>query len=266
MQNKIKIENTFAEAFPMKASRLIITAHNKKWAREAAKSFCGFATSVIACGCEAGVEQELKSDDTPDSRPGVSVLIFSMSSTELQKQVLNRTGQCIMTTPTTSVFSGNYSDDKINLGKSLRYFGDGFQISKVIGGRRYWRIPVMDGEFLCEEFAYKSKAIGGGNFLILGNDIDNVLKAAEAAVIEMNKLKNIILPFPGGVVRSGSKVGSKYKSLIASTNSEYCPPLKGIVKSKINKGVNCVLEIVIDGLKFHDISNAMKIGIKTIIK
>ena len=197
MRNKIKIENTFAEAFPMKASRLIITAHNIKWAREAAKSFCGFATSVIACGCEAGVERELKSDDTPDRRPGVSVLIFSMSSTELQKQVLNRTGQCIMTTPTTSVFSGNYSDDKINLGHSLRYFGDGFQISKVIGGRRYWRIPVMDGEFLCEEFAYKSKAIGGGNFLILGNDIDNVLKAAEAAVLEMNKLKNIILPFPG---------------------------------------------------------------------
>ena len=266
MRNKIKIENTFAEAFPMKASRLIITAYNIKWAREAAKSFCGFATSVIACGCEAGIEQELKSDDTPDRRPGVSVLIFSMSSTELQKQVLNRTGQCIMTTPTTSVFSGNYSDDKINLGHSLRYFGDGFQISKVIGGRRYWRIPVMDGEFLCEEFAYKSKAIGGGNFLILGNDTDNVLKAAEAAVLEMNKLKNIILPFPGGVVRSGSKVGSKYKSLIASTNSEYCPPLKGIIKSKINKGVNCVLEIVIDGLKFDDISNAMKIGIKTIIK
>ena len=266
MRNKIKIENTFAEAFPMKASRLIITAYNIKWAREAAKSFCGFATSVIACGCEAGIEQELKSDDTPDRRPGVSVLIFSMSSTELQKQVLNRTGQCIMTTPTTSVFSGNYSDDKINLGHSLRYFGDSFQISKVIGGKRYWRIPVMDGEFLCEEFAYKSKAIGGGNFLILGNDTENVLKAAEAAVLEMNKLKNIILPFPGGVVRSGSKVGSKYKSLIASTNSEYCPPLKGIIKSKINKGVNCVLEIVIDGLKFDDISNAMKIGIKTIIK
>jgi formylmethanofuran--tetrahydromethanopterin N-formyltransferase len=266
MRNKIKIENTFAEAFPMKASRLIITAHNIKWAREAAKSFCGFATSVIACGCEAGVERELKPDETPDRRPGVSVLIFSMSSTELQKQVLNRTGQCIMTTPTTSVFSGNYSEDKINLGHSLRYFGDGFQISKVIGGRRYWRIPVMDGEFLCEEFAYKSKAIGGGNFLILGNDIDNVLKAAEVAVLEMNKLKNIILPFPGGVVRSGSKVGSKYKSLIASTNSEYCPPLKGIVKSKINKGVNCVLEIVIDGLRFDDISNAMKIGIKTITK
>jgi len=266
MSNNIKIDNTFAEAFPMKASRLIITAHNIKWAREAANAFCGFATSVIACGCEAGVEYELKPDDTPDRRPGVSVLIFSMSSTELQKQILNRTGQCIMTTPTTSVFSGNFSDDKINLGYSLRYFGDGFQISKVLGGKRYWRIPVMDGEFLCEEFAYKSKAIGGGNFLILGDKIDHVLKAAESAVLEMNKLKNIILPFPGGVVRSGSKVGSKYKSLIASTNSEYCPALKGIVKSKLSKGVNCVLEIVIDGLEFEDISNAMKIGIKTIIK
>jgi formylmethanofuran--tetrahydromethanopterin N-formyltransferase len=266
MHNNIKIDNTFAEAFPMKASRLIITAHNIKWAREAAKAFCGFATSVIACGCEAGVEHELRPDDTPDRRPGVSVLIFSMSSTELQKQILNRTGQCIMTTPTTSVFSGNYSDDKINLGHSLRYFGDGFQISKVLGGKRYWRIPVMDGEFLCEEFAYKSKAIGGGNFLILGDKIDHVLKAAESAVFEMNKLKNIILPFPGGIVRSGSKVGSKYKSLIASTNSEYCPALKGIVKSKLSKGVNCVLEIVIDGLEFDDISNAMKIGIKTIIK
>ena len=266
MHNNIKIDNTFAEAFPMKASRLIITAHNIKWAREAAKAFCGFATSVIACGCEAGVEHELRPDETPDRRPGVSVLIFSMSSTELQKQILNRTGQCIMTTPTTSVFSGNYSDDKINLGHSLRYFGDGFQISKVLGGKRYWRIPVMDGEFLCEEFAYKSKAIGGGNFLILGDKIDHVLKAAESAVCEMNKLKNIILPFPGGIVRSGSKVGSKYKSLIASTNSEYCPALKGIVKSKLSKGVNCVLEIVIDGLEFDDISNAMKIGIKTIIK
>jgi formylmethanofuran--tetrahydromethanopterin N-formyltransferase len=266
MHNNIKIDNTFAEAFPMKASRLIITAHNIKWAREAAKAFCGFATSVIACGCEAGVEHELRPGDTPDRRPGVSVLIFSMSSTELQKQILNRTGQCIMTTPTTSVFSGNYSDDKINLGHSLRYFGDGFQISKVLGGKRYWRIPVMDGEFLCEEFAYKSKAIGGGNFLILGDKIDHVLKAAESAVFEMNKLKNIILPFPGGIVRSGSKVGSKYKSLIASTNSEYCPALKGIVKSKLSKGVNCVLEIVIDGLEFDDISNAMKIGIKTIIK
>ena len=227
MKKRIIVENTFAEAFPMKVSRLIITAHSKKWALEAANSFVGFATSVIACGCEAGIESNLNKDETPDGRPGVSILIFSMSEKDLAKQILTRAGQCIMTSPTSALFSGNTSDKKINLGKSLRYFGDGYQIAKKIGEKRYWRIPVMDGEFICEEYAYQSKGIGGGNFLILGENIESVLGAAELAVSKINQLKNVILPFPGGIVRSGSKVGSKYKSLIASTNFEYCPGLKG---------------------------------------
>ena len=123
----------------------------------------------------------------------------------------------------------------------------------------------MDGEFICEEFAYQSKGIGGGNFLILGENIESVLDAAELAVTQINQVKNVILPFPGGIVRSGSKVGSKYKSLIASTNFEYCPGLKGLVDSKLNKNVNSVLEIVIDGLSEEDIKNAMRVGIKAIL-
>ncbi len=261
----IDIEDTFAEAFPMKASRLIITAFNKKWAKKAAESFCGFATSVIACGCEAGIEIDLPSSQTPDGRPGVSVLVFAVSSKELEKQLVNRAGQCVMTTPTTAIFSGNTSEDKIPLGNALRYFGDGFQISKSLGDRRYWRIPVMDGEFICEDFAYKMKGIGGGNFLILGENTECVLGAAEIAVKKMNKLKNVILPFPGGIVRSGSKVGSKYKNLIASTNFEYCPSLKGVVKSKLDNNTRCVLEIVIDGINEEDISSAMRHGILEII-
>ena len=265
MNKKIIVENTFAEAFPMKVSRLIITAHTKKWALEAANSFVGFATSVIACGCEAGIESQLNKNETPDGRPGVSILIFSMSEKELAKQILNRAGQCVMTSPTSALFSGNMSDRKINLGKSLRYFGDGFQIAKKIGDKRYWRIPVMDGEFICEEYAYQTKGIGGGNFLILGKNIESVLNAAELAVAKINQLKNVILPFPGGIVRSGSKVGSKYKNLIASTNFDFCPGLKGLVSSKLNNGVNCVLEIVIDGLSENDIKNAMRVGIKAIL-
>ena len=265
MNKKIIVENTFAEAFPMKVSRLIITAHTKKLALEAANSFVGFATSVIACGCEAGIESQLNKNETPDGRPGVSILIFSMSEKELAKQILNRAGQCVMTSPTSALFSGNMSDKKINLGKSLRYFGDGFQIAKKIGDKRYWRIPVMDGEFICEEYAYQTKGIGGGNFLILGNNIESVLNAAELAVSKINQLKNVILPFPGGIVRSGSKVGSKYKNLIASTNFDFCPGLKGLVSSKLNNGVNCVLEIVIDGLSENDIKNAMRVGIKAIL-
>ena len=265
MNKKIIVENTFAEAFPMKVSRLIITAHTKKWALEAANSFVGFATSVIACGCEAGIESQLNKNETPDGRPGVSILIFSMSEKELAKQILNRAGQCVMTSPTSALFSGNMSDRKINLGKSLRYFGDGFQIAKKIGDKRYWRIPVMDGEFICEEYAYQTKGIGGCNFLILGKNIESVLNAAELAVSKINQLKNVILPFPGGIVRSGSKVGSKYKNLIASTNFDFCPGLKGLVSSKLNNGVNCVLEIVIDGLSENDIKNAMRVGIKAIL-
>ena len=124
----------------------------------------------------------------------------------------------------------------------------------------------MDGEFICDDFAYQMSGIGGGNFLVQGNNIENVLGAVEIAVKKMNEIKNVILPFPGGIVRSGSKVGSKYKNLIASTNFEYCPSLRGVaVKSKLNNNDNCVLEIVIDGIKREDIELAMKEGISEIL-
>lgn len=264
--NSIKINDTFAEAFPMRCSRLIVTADKLDWAKIAANSFTGFATSVIACGCEAGIEKILKPNETPDKRPGVSILIFSMSSKDLAKQVLDRSGQCIMTSPTSALFSGNHGDKNIKLGNSLRYFGDGFQISKKILKKRFWRIPVMDGEFVCEDFAYQMNGIGGGNFLILANSRTNALKAAEVAVTAMKKIPNTILPFPGGVVRSGSKVGSKYKGLIASTNFEYCPSIKGIIDSKLSYDINSVMEIVIDGISENDISNSIRVGIKAIIK
>lgn len=171
-----------------------------------------------------------------------------------------------MTCPSSALFSGNFGEQKIKLGSALRYFGDGYQISKIVGPKRFWRIPVMDGEFICEDFAYEMNAIGGGNFLILGNSGESVLNAAEIAVEKMRKLKNIILPFPGGIVRSGSKVGSKYKNLIASTNFEYCPTLNGLVENKITEKVKSVLEIVIDGLTTRDIEVAMKVGIESILK
>lgn len=264
--NGIKIENTFAEAFSMKAVRLIITAETKYWVLKAVESMTGFATSVIACGCEGGIEKEMKATLTPDGRPGASVLLFAMDSKSLAKQVLRRVGQCVLTTPTTACFSGLESNEKISLGQSLRYFGDGFQISKKIGNKRFWRIPVMDGEFVIEEKTSIVPAIGGGNILILGSSRENVLKASEIAVKEMNKVENIILPFPGGIVRSGSKVGSKYKNLIASINDVYCPTLKGLTKTNLNKEIESVLEIVIDGIYQEDIIKAIKKGIISVCR
>ena len=264
--NGIKIEKTFAEAFPMKASRLIITAESKYWLKKAVDSMTGFATSVIACGCEGGIEKEIPPSKTPDGRLGMTVLIFAMNSENLAKQVLRRVGQCILTTPTTACFSGLETDEKINLGNAIRYFGDGFQISKRINNKKFWRIPVMEGEFVIEDKTSITSGIGGGNILIIGTSNKEVLKAGEAAVKEMKKINNIILPFPGGIVRSGSKVGSKYKNLIASTNNAYCPTLKGITKTSLGKDIECVLEIVIDGINEKDIALAIKKGINVICK
>ena len=264
--NGIKIEKTFAEAFPMKASRLIITAESKYWLKKAVDSMTGFATSVIACGCEGGIEKEIPPSKTPDGRLGMTVLIFAMNSENLAKQVLRRVGQCILTTPTTACFSGLETDEKINLGNAIRYFGDGFQISKRINNKKFWRIPVMEGEFVIEDKTSVTSGIGGGNILIIGTSNKEVLKAGEAAVKEMKKIDNIILPFPGGIVRSGSKVGSKYKNLIASTNDAYCPTLKGITKTSLGTDIECVLEIVIDGINEKDIALAIKKGINVICK
>jgi len=261
--NGVTIDDTFAEAFPMKATRILITAHNITWARNAAASATGFATSVIGCGCEAGVERELTSDETPDGRPGISVLIFSMSGKELAKQVERRVGQCVLTCPTTAVFAGIDAGEAIALGKNLRFFGDGWQTSKVIGNVRYWRVPVMDGEFVAQETTAVVKAVGGGNLLLLCRDTDSALAVAEAAVQAMKGLPNVIMPFPGGVVRSGSKVGSKYAALSASTNDAFCPSLYGLVgKSELNDQTRCALEIVIDGLTEADVGAAMRVGMQ----
>jgi formylmethanofuran--tetrahydromethanopterin N-formyltransferase len=261
-RNGVEVDDTFAEAFPMKATRIVVTAHNIEWARHAAQSATGFATSVIGCGCEAGIEREIDGGETPDGRPGISLLLFAMSGKELGKQIERRVGQCVLTCPTTAVFAGIAEGEAVALGKNLRFFGDGWQISKVIDGVRYWRVPVMDGEFVAQETTAVVKGVGGGNLLLLARDTDAALAVAEAAVAAMRKLRNVVMPFPGGVVRSGSKVGSRYPSLMASTNDAFCPTLHGLVaKSELTPETRCVMEIVIDGLTEADVAAAMRAGL-----
>lgn len=260
--NGVCIDDTFAEAFPMKATRVIITAQTEQWAINSAKSMTGFATSVIGCGCEADIERVLHPSETPDGRPGVAAMIFSMGGKSLMKQLETRAGQTVLTSPTSALFSGVEGGKRIPLGKNLRYFGDGFQISKVINDKRYWRIPVMDGEFLVEETTGQVDAIGGGNLLILAKSEAEALQACEKAVEKMREVPNVILPFPGGVVRSGSKVGSKYAALGASTNEAFCPTLKGVTKSQLSPEIESVMEIVIDGLNEEDIKKAMRVGME----
>jgi formylmethanofuran--tetrahydromethanopterin N-formyltransferase len=264
--NGIAIDDTFAEAFPMKATRLVITAHDAEWARHAAVSATGMATSVIGCGCEAGIEGDRSPQETPDGRPGVSILLFAVSGKELAKQVERRVGQCVMTCPTTAVFAGLREGEPVPLGRNLRFFGDGWQAAKVIAGVRYWRVPVMDGEFVAQETTPVTKAVGGGNLLLLARDTSSALAGASVAAQAMRALPGVILPFPGGVVRSGSKVGSKYAAVVASTNDAFCPALRGLSPRSVLAGEErCVLEIVIDGLAEADVAAAMRAGMAAVL-
>ena len=261
----VRIADTFAEAFDMRAARVVITAQSLAWARTAAQSLTGFATSVIGCKIEAGIEAELPPEVTPDLRPGVSVLLFGFGAEGLGRQLVDRVGQTVLTCPTTACFDGlPDAAERVIVGGLLRHFGDRFQSSKFLDGQRYWRIPVMEGEFLVQEAFGVQKAIGGGNFLILAEDQHAALVAAEAAVEAMRQVRGVVLPFPGGIVRAGSKVGAKkYKNMVASTNDAYCPTLRGRdgVESQVPEGANSVLEIVVDGLDRPAIEHALHVGI-----
>ena len=257
------IEETFAEAFTMRVARLIVTGRSMRWAREAALKLTGFATSVIGCKCEAGIERELAEAETPDGRPGISILFMVMSKDDMGKRLIERVGQTVLTCPTTACYDGlPAATDRVGVGSALRFFGDGFQASKLIGGERFWRIPVMEGEFLVQEKFGMVKGVGGGNFLILARSADAALAAAEAAADAIAGHPGVILPFPGGVVRSGSKVGSRrIKSMIASTNDAYCPTLRAVTTSALPDTVNSVLELVINGTDADAIASAMRAGI-----
>jgi len=257
-----EVVDTFAEAFPMWGARVVITAATPAWALEAGRSMTGFATSVIGCKCEASIERELSPDETPDGRPGVSALLFAMDREGVGKRLVERVGQCVLTSPTAACFNGLEAEHSVDVGGQLRFFGDGYQASKVLDGRRYWRVPVMEGEFLVEERFGVVKGVAGGNLIMLGRDAESALRAAEAAASAMRGVEGVIMPFPGGIARSGSKVGSRYSALPASTNDVLCPTLRGQVEhSDVPEDVEAVFEIVIDGLALEPVREAMRVGL-----
>ena len=261
----LKISDTFAEMFPLSVGRVLITADNERWALTAASAATGFASSIIMAPAEAGIEGIVSAEETPDNRVGVLIQIYNRNRFELKSQMILRIGQCIMTCPTASAFNAMLNTKRrLKVGRSIRLFGDGFQRKGMVGNRKVWRIPVMEDEFIVEDTFGVARAVAGGNFLILAEDKCSGLKASEEAVDAIkNKAEKVILPFPGGICRSGSKAGSfKYK-LKASTNHSFCPRLKQLVPdSQLPENVNCVYEIIVNGLTIEAVKRAMSEGIK----
>jgi formylmethanofuran--tetrahydromethanopterin N-formyltransferase len=255
--------DTFAEAFGMRYTGLIVTALDAYWLDGAVREFSGYSASVIACDAEIGVERYLAAEASPDQRPGAALLAFGFSPEALSKAVATRAGQCLMTCPTTAVFDAvPDSEHRLPLGQHLRFFGDGYQKSKLVDGVRYWRIPVMDGEFVVVESLGIRKGIAGGNLILQAVDLETALAAARRGVQAIDDVPGTITPFPAGVVRSGSKVGSRYKALKASTADAYCPTLRGRVESQLVDDANCAYEIVIDGISEDAVATAMKMAIQ----
>ena len=272
--NGVEIEDTFAEAFGAFFTRILITAKNEKWAKIAALVSTGYGTSTIHCDAEAGIDVFVSPEKTPDKRPGVIIMYFKTKKDQVSNVIMNRLGQCVLTCPTTACYDAldgsldPVKEFEIKIGANLKFFGDGFQ-EKVEGRFPFeaWSIPVMEGEFIVQSTAKVGKGIAGGNFLIIGKNQDAALEAAEKAIDAIKDVPNVIAPFPGGIARSGSKVGSKYSFLNASTNDPLCPTLKDkIENSNLQEGDNCVYEIILDGATEESIKIAMKLGIQAAVK
>jgi formylmethanofuran--tetrahydromethanopterin N-formyltransferase len=258
------IDDTYAEAFRMRYARLVVTASDEYWLEAGLQEACGYGSSVIGCDAEVGVEVRLPAMETPDGRPGAAVMLFGFSTEAVAKAVANRVGQCLLTCPTTAVYDGlPDGEDRAPLGKLLRYFGDGFQKSKQLAGRRFWRIPVMDGEFVVEESVGVAKGVAGGNLIVQGASESAASAAARRAVDAIRPLAGVVTPFPGGVVRSGSKVGSRYAALRASTNEAFCPALRGRAPSLLHPSANSAYEIVINGVDERAVAAAMVAALRS---
>jgi len=261
----VEVEDTFAEAFPMIASRILITAETEKWAMTAATSATGFASSIIMSPAEAGIEGvPIPPEKTPDGRPGVMIQIYHRTGHELKMQMLGRIGQCILTCPTTAAFDGMpMAKKRIKIGRAVQLFGDGFQKGDTIAGRKVWRIPVMEGEFVIEDKFGVKRAVAGGNFLVMAENQKAGLEAAEKAVKAIGKIQGVVLTFPGGICRSGSKVGSMKYKLGASTNHPFCPLLRGAISnSLVPEGVSSVYELVFNGLTADLVKKATGEGVR----
>jgi len=269
MYENTRIEDTFAEMFSMWVGRVLITADNEKWAFTAAKTATGFASSIIMSPAEAGIEGTLSPDKTPDKRIGALVQFYHRTRPDLKAQMILRIGQCVMTCPTTAAYDALPNAKRhLKVGRAIRLFGDGYQRRDTVADRTVWRIPVMEGEFIIEDTFGAAKAIAGGNFLIMAENHEAGLKAAEEAIGAIyGKVEGVIMPFPGGICRAGSKAGSQKYKLSASTFHQYCPRLRKLVPdSKVPEGAKSVYEIVINGLTVEAIKKAMSEGIRAAVK
>lgn len=269
-----EIDDTYAEAFRSLYAEVLITARDRRWLDEATQAATGNASSTILCDCEAGVDRYVgpggdESFATPDGRPGAVVQFhvprFRKDRVEaLERSLLVRLSQNVLTCPTARCFNLLDTDPFFKLGRKIALFGDGHQRRIVRFGRRLWSIPIMGGEFVLDRrFGFRD-GIMGGNLWFLAESEDASIEAACRAADAVRATAGCVLPFPGGIAASGSKAGSRYKFLIASTNHPFCPTLRDKLgaESQLSAGVQSVMEIIINGRDLETVAAATHAAIE----
>jgi formylmethanofuran--tetrahydromethanopterin N-formyltransferase len=265
---RAEVEDTYAEAFRSIYAEVLITARDRAWLDHAVAAATGNASSTIMCDCEAGLDHYVGpgSDSgtaTPDGRPG-AVVQFHVPRfrkdrvTALERSLLVRISQNVLTCPTTACFNLLETDEGFKLGRKLAFFGDGHQARTRRWNRPVWVVPILAGEFVIDRrFGYRD-GLMGGNLWFMGRDEAAALAAAKRARDAIAPLPGVIMPFPGGIAASGSKAGSRYKFAIASTYAEFCPTLRDTLgaSSKLPPDVGSIMEVIINGRDFGVIAAA----------
>ncbi len=272
-----EVEDTYAEAFRSLYVEFLITARDRKWLDHAIHAATGYGSSSIMCDCEAGVDRYVgpggdESYQTPDGRPGAICQLhvprfWKHRVDALEKTLLSRVSQNVLTSPTARCFAPSEPEDDqpyFRLGRKTAYFGDGFESVQKRFGRSMWVIPTMGGEFCIDRRYPFSNGVMGGNLWFMATSEDASLLAAEKAVEACLQIPGVITPFPGGIAASGSKAGSRYNFLFASTNDEFCPTLVGHdgVETQLPDGTESVMEIIINGRDLETVSDATQAAIR----
>lgn len=260
------VEDTYAEGFRSIYAEVLITARDRTWLDHACNAATGHASSSIFCECEAGIDRYVgpggdESFPTPDGRPGAIVQFhvprFKKDREKLlEKVLLHRLSQNVLTCPTASCFNLLDTDPYFKLGRKIALFGDGYQFRDQRHGRKVWVLPIMGGEFIIDRRFGFSDGVMGGNLWFFAESLDASLAAAELGVTALASVPGTIAPFPGGIAASGSKAGSAYSFLFASTNHPFCPTLREKLgdQSQVPAGVNSIMEIIINGRDLQTVS------------
>lgn len=267
------VEDTYAEAFRSIYGEVLITARDRRWLNHAVQAATGNASSSILCDCEAGLSRYVgpggdESVPTPDGRPGAVVQFHvprfkKEREKHLEKVMLTRISQNVLTCPTAACFNTLDTDPYFKLGRKIALFGDGHQFRDTRYGRTVWVVPIMSGEFILDRrFGFRD-GIMGGNLWFMGTSADAALLAAERGLEGAMSVPGVIAPFPGGLASSGSKAGSAYSFLFASTNHPFCPTLKGKpgIESQVPEGVVAIQEIIINGQDLATVARATQAAI-----